>query len=156
MLPCTTMVTQPTNPVPSDSCCLIHGSPQNQPPCKKRFHLWNPLSFFRFSMSCKFRFGSFPPKQRDICSLRLVMCSVLPSFASLKDVILYRFIPVLATKNRRFSKAQGAATGLIPEIVSSKGVERKQNSDAHKSHSIHRTGLFTLEFPIKINHIMCR
>ena len=124
-------------------------TPKSAPLQKGQFTSGTPYHFSGFPCLANFVSGNFPPNKGTSVFLRLVMCSVLPSFASVKDVILYRFIPVLATKNPRFSKAQGAATGLIPEIVFSKGVERKQNSDAHKSHSIPRTGLFTLQFPIK-------
>ena len=111
-----------------------HGSPQNQPPLQKgQFTSGTPYHFSGFPCLANFVSGNFPPN---------------------KGTSVFFGSVLLATKNRRFSKAQGAATGLIPEIVFSKGVERKQNSDAHKSHSIHRTGLFTLQFPIKINHIM--
>lgn len=88
---------------------MVH--PKISPPAKKRFHLWNPLSFFRFSMSCKFRFGSFPPKQRDICSLRLVMCFRSAKFCKPQRCHSVPFhTGACNEKSKELSKAQGAAT----------------------------------------------
>lgn len=177
------MVTQPTNPVPSDSCCLISVDnlkkdrtpkswmeilkgilhymvhPKISPLQKRDFTSGTPYHFSGFPCLANFVSGNFAPNKGTSVFGGSWCVSVLPSFASLKDCHSVPFhTGACNEKSKKLSKAQGAATAnrLIPEIVFSKGVERKQNSDAHKSHSIHRTGLFTLQFPIKTNHIMYR